>query len=81
MLSSCNYLPVFLQLLLPTAEDFKWLKNIFTTLRRDDGSVKYLMRRTASLIVERLRLIALFYNEKSHSYDCFIKKSLISINI
>ena len=78
--SSCKYLPVFFQLLLPTTDDFKWFKNIFKTLSRDDGSVKYLMRKTASLILERLRLIALFYNKKSHRYDSIIKKSLISKN-
>ena len=78
--SSCKYLPVFFQLLLPTTEDFKWFKNIFTTLSRSDGSVKYLMRKTGSLIVERLRLISFFYNEKSHRYDSIIKKSLISKN-
>jgi hypothetical protein len=65
---------------LPTTDDFKWLKNIFTTLSRDDGSVKYLMRKTASLIFERLRLIALFYNKKYHRYDSIIIKSLISKN-
>jgi len=78
---SCKYLPVFFLLFLPTREDFNWFKNIFTTLSREDGNLKYLMHITASLIIERLRLIAMLYNEKSHKYDCFIKKSLISINI
>ena len=76
--SSCKYLPIFFILLLPTTEDIRWFKNLFKTFSREYGSIKHLMRKTASLIFERLRLITLLYNENSYKYEHIIKNSLIS---